>query len=110
MQCNRSAPVCGVKCTCLWTLRGSISIDNAAGLHVPLPVSTEVHGLTAPQRQLRDAPHLIAVGGLTVILAPRALPRIPQEVGAGDVVAMAVSPRLQWRLHPYTALLRKRRR
>ena len=54
-----------------------------------LPVSSEVHGLSALHRQRRYAAHLIAIRDGAVIFPPLRFLRIAEEIRPGDVVVNA---------------------
>jgi hypothetical protein len=53
---------------------------------VPLPVAGEVHGLVTLQGQLRNPVHLLVIRDAAVVLTPRGLLRVLEEICPGDVV------------------------
>jgi hypothetical protein len=56
---------------------------------MPLPVAGEVHALAALHRQRGHAVHLIAIRDAAVILAPRRLLRVSEEISASNVIVNA---------------------
>ena len=58
----------------------------------PLPISAEVHARLRRHRQCHHVPDLSAVIGAAVILAPRALLRVADQVGAQGHSVLPLEP------------------
>ncbi len=54
-----------------------------------LPVAGEVYGLPALQSQRRNPVYLISIGNAAIILTPRTLLRVAEEVSARNVMVDA---------------------
>ena len=58
-------------------------------LNVPLPIAGEINRLASLQCEMGNPVHLIPVGDAAIVLTPRGLLRVPEEVSARNVMVDA---------------------